>query len=257
VITSTANEKVKYARSLHRRPVRHRQNRFIVEGLRLVEDMIETGQEPVSVFYTEVFSARPRGQALLKALSASGAEVLTVSDEVMRVMADTRTPQGILAVLSFPQLTPHESPLILVLDNLRDPGNLGAILRSAEAAGVEKVITIKGTVDVFSPKVVRGAMGAHFRLPIFHDRQWQEIGEELEDRQVLLADPEGGLPYYQVDWTQPSALIGGGEAQGLGREARGLDARTVMIPMQGGTESLNVAVATGVILFEATRQART
>jgi TrmH family RNA methyltransferase len=254
VITSTANEKVKYVRSLHRRPVRHRENRFIIEGLRLAEDMSKAGQEPVFVFHTEDFSARPRGQALLDALRVSAGEVLGVSDEVMRAMADTTTPQGILAVLPFPQLTSYASPLILVLDNLRDPGNLGAILRSAEAAGVGKVITIKGTVDVFSPKVVRGAMGAHFRLPILHDRRWEEIAGELEERQVLLADPEGGLSYYQVDWTQPSALIVGGEAHGLGREARRLEAKTVTIPMQGGTESLNVAVATSIILFEAARQ---
>jgi TrmH family RNA methyltransferase len=254
VITSTANEKVKYVRSLHRRPVRHRENRFIIEGLRLVEDMSKAGQEPVFVFHTENFSARPRCQALLDALRVPGREVLAASDEVMRAMADTKSPQGILAVLPFPELTCYASPLILVLDNLRDPGNLGTILRSAEAAGVGKVITTKGTVDAFSPKVVRGAMGAHFRLPILHDQQWEEIGKELKGRQVLLAGPEGGLPYHRVDWAQPSALIVGGEAHGLGKEARRLDAKSVSIPMQGGTESLNVAVATSVMLFEAVRQ---
>jgi len=254
VITSTTNEKVRYARSLHRRPVRHRENRFIVEGLRLVEEMNEAGEEPVFVFHTKAFSARPRGRALLEALRASRGEVLTVSDEVMRTMADTKTPQGILAVLPFPQPAPYESPLILVLDGLRDPGNLGTILRSAEAAEVGKVITTKGTVDVFSPKVVRGAMGAHFRLPILDDREWEEIERVLDGRQVLLADPGGGLRYHEVDWTQPSALIVGGEAYGPGQEAGQLAAKTVSIPMRGGAESLNVAVATSIILFEAARQ---
>jgi TrmH family RNA methyltransferase len=254
VITSSANEKVRYVRSLHRRPVRHRENRFIVEGLRLVEEIVKAGPEPVFVFYTQPFSAIPRGRAVLEALRSSAGEVFTVSDEVMRIMADTKTPQGILAVLPFPQPTPDESPLILVLDNLRDPGNLGTILRSAEAAGVGKVITIKGTVDVLSPKVVRGAMGAHFRLPMLYDRKWEEIQGELRNRQILLADPGEGLSYYQVDWTQPSALVVGGEAHGLGREARELEAKSVTIPMRGGAESLNVAVATSIILFEAARQ---
>ncbi len=254
MITSTANEKVRYVRSLHRRPVRHRENRFIVEGLRLIEEMNEAGEEPAFVFFTETFSARPRGRALLEALRASGREVLAVGDQVMRAMADTKTPQGILAVLAFPQPAPYESPLILVLDSLRDPGNMGTILRSAEAAGVGKVITIKGTVDVFSPKVVRGAMGAHFRLPIFYDRRWEAMEGELEGRQVLLADLGGEVPYYEVDWTRPSALIMGGEAHGPGREACEVATKTVSIPMRGGAESLNVAVATSIILFEAARQ---
>ncbi len=254
MISSTANEKVRYVRSLHRRSVRHREKRFIVEGLRLTEEMNEAGQKPAFIFHTEAFSAKPRGRSLLEALCASGCEVLTVSDEVMRTMADTKTPQGILAVLRFPQSAPHESPLILVLDRLRDPGNLGSILRSAEAAGVGEVFTIKGTVDVFSPKVVRGAMGAHFRLPILHDRKWDEVERQLEGRQVVLADPEGELAYYEVDWTRPSAVIVGGEAHGPGRQARELAVATVTIPMRGGAESLNAAVATSIILFEAARQ---
>lgn len=254
MITSTANEKVRYVRSLQRRPVRHRENRFIVEGMRLVEGMKEAGQGPVFVFYTELFSGRPRAVDLLQALDASGAQVLRVTDQVMRAMADTKTPQGVLAVSPFPQLTPSKSGLTLVLDGVRDPGNLGTILRSADAAGVEQVITTKGTVDVFSPKVVRGGMGAHFRLPIQYDGEWEEIEAALEDRQVLLADPRGNLPYYEVDWTEPSALIVGGEAHGPGQEARELVVQRVAIPMQGGAESLNVAVAASIMLFEAARQ---
>ncbi len=254
MITSTANAKVKYVRSLHRRPVRHREKRFLVEGVRLTEEMMETGQEPVFVFYTGALAASPRGGALIEATRASTNEVVEVSDPVMAAMAATRAPQGIIAVLPFPEVAPCECPLILVLDRLRDPGNLGTILRSAEAASVGQVIIIKGTVDVFNPKVVRGAMGAHFRLPISYDRDWNEVGQELEGRQVLLADPQGSLPYYEVDWAQPTVLIVGGEARGAGREAQQLASATVTVPMQGGAESLNVAVATSIILFEAARQ---
>lgn len=215
---------------------------------------METGQEPVFVFYTGDLAASRRGRALIQAVSASTKQVLEVSDPVMAAMAATRTPQGIIAVLPFPEVAPGESPLILVLDRLRDPGNLGTILRSAVAASVGQVITIKGTVDVLNPKVVRGAMGAHFRVPISCDRNWDEIGADLEGRQVLLADPQGRLPYYEVDWAQPTALIVGGEARGAGGEAKRLASDTVTVPMQGGTESLNVAVATSIILFEAARQ---
>jgi len=254
MITSTANDTVRYVRSLHRRTVRHRERRFIVEGLRLAEEMHEAGQEPALVFYTAGFAERARGRTLLEALRASERELLGVSDPVMRFVADTKTPQGILAVVPFPQASPRGASLILVLDGLRDPGNLGTIMRSAEAAGVEKVITVKGTVDVFSPKVVRAAMGVHFRLPILHDRKWEEIEEEFEGRQVLLAEPGGEVPYYQVDWTQPSALIVGGEARGPGKEAATVATRTVTVPMRGRVESLNVAMAASIILFEAARQ---
>ncbi len=254
MITSTANEKVRYVRSLHRKPVRHKENRFIVEGMRLIEEMKKAGQEPVFVFCTELFSGRPRAIALLQALRASGTQVLGVSDQVMRAMSDTKTPQGVLAVSRFPQMAPVHSALTLVLDGVRDPGNLGTILRSAEAAAVGQVITAKGTTDVFSPKVVRGGMGAHFRLPIWYDREWQEIEAALHDRQVLLADPQGDLAYYEVDWTKPSTLIVGGEAEGARREAREFADRGVAIPMQAGVESLNVAVATSIMLFEAARQ---
>ena len=147
MISSIANEKVKYVRSLHSRSTRHRERRFIVEGTRLVEEMNETGQKPVFVFYTELLAAKPVGRELVDELAASGGEVLAVSDEVMRAMADTKTPQGILAVLPFPEIEGGESGLIVVLDGVRDPGNLGTILRSADAAGAGQVITIKGAVD--------------------------------------------------------------------------------------------------------------
>jgi TrmH family RNA methyltransferase len=256
VITSKTNRKVKYVRSLYRRPVRHREGRFAVEGVRVIEEMVEAGQEPVFFFCTETGVANPRAQALVEVLASLGTEVVPVSEEVMLFMADTKTPQGILAVAAFPQIEPVEPELSLILDGVRDPGNLGTILRTAEAAGVGGVVTLRGTVDVFSPKVVRGGMGAHFRLPIVADRSWEEVGRSLEQRQILLADAGGGTAYCQVDWTVPTALIVGGEAHGAGRKARGFAAERVTIPMQGSVDSLNVAVATSVMLFEAARQRR-
>jgi len=254
VITSKTNSKVKYARALSRRVVRHQQRRFLVEGVRLIEEMMEAGQKPALFFCTEDGSSNPRAQAVVEALVSSGGEVLTVSDEVMRFLSDTETPQGILAVTAFPEVEVTESDLILIVDGVRDPGNLGTILRTAQAAGVGLVVTLRGTVDVFSPKVVRGAMGAHFRLPMWWDRGWEEVEGLFEHCQVLVAAPTGGDPYYQVDWTIPTALIVGSEAQGAGRKGRQLATGTVTIPMKGNVESLNVGVAASVMLFEAARQ---
>ena len=254
MITSKTNAKVRYVRSLYRKANRHRERRFVVEGVRLVEEMIGEGHEPDLFFCTEEAFGNSRVSALIDGVASSGTEVMSVSEGVMRFMADTKTPQGVLAVAAFPELELAGSGLTLVLDALRDPGNLGTILRTAEAAGVGQVITVRGTVDPFSPKVVRGGMGAHFRLPIQRDLSWEQVGRALEDRRVLLADARQGTPYYEVDWMRSIALIVGGEAHGAGRTAEGLAAERVVIPMAGGVESLNVAVAAGIMLFEAARQ---
>jgi TrmH family RNA methyltransferase len=254
VITSKTNAKVRYVRSLNRKAIRLRERRFVVEGVRLVEEMIEAGHEPAFFFYTEEGFGNPRARALVEGLTACGAEVVPVSEGVMGFMADTKTPQGVLAVATLPEVEAVESRLILVVDAVRDPGNLGTILRTAEAAGVGRVITVRGTVDPFSPKVVRGGMGSHFRLPIQRDLSWKQAGRALEDRRVLLADAQQGTPYYEVDWTVPTALVVGGEAHGAGTAARALAAERVIIPMAGGVESLNVAVAAAILLFEAARQ---
>jgi TrmH family RNA methyltransferase len=228
----------------------------VVEGVRLIEEMIEAGQKPALFFCTEDSSGNPRARALVELLVSSGSEVVTVSEEVLRFLSDTETPQGVLAVAAFPEVEVAVRGLSLIVDGVRDPGNLGTILRTAQAAGVGRVVTLRGTVDVFSPKVVRGAMGAHFRLPISWDRSWEEVERMVGQSQVLLADPTGGVPYFQVDWTLPTALIVGSEAHGAGRKGRQLATTKVTVPMEGNVESLNVGVAASVMLFEAARQRR-
>jgi TrmH family RNA methyltransferase len=254
MIISVANEKVKYVRSLHRRRVRYRERHFVIEGVRLVEEAFRAGIMPALLFYGEGVDSTPGGRELLVEMQKVEAPAFAVSETVMKALADTVSPQGILAVVPFVELDPPLSlSLALVVDRLRDPGNLGSILRSANAAGVEQVILAPKTVDPYNPKVVRGAMGAHFRLPIVA-LSWPEIAEALAGVQVLLADVRAEQAYHEVDWARPSALIIGGEAHGASREARELAAATIAIPMHGGAESLNAAMAASVILFEAARQ---
>ncbi len=253
LITSLQNEHVKYVRSLLRRRVRHREGRFVIEGTRLVEEAVRAGIRPALLFYTPEWVASPQGQRLLPFLSAEEGN-WAVSEAVLRACADTETPQGVLAVVPCVHPLPRAG-LILILDQLRDPGNLGTILRSAEAAGVGEVLLAPGTVDLYNPKVVRGAMGAHFRLSI-SALDWPDIAYRVAGRAVWLADVRGQMPYDRVDWTQPAALIVGGEASGAGGEAFALATGTIYIPMAGETESLNAAMAAAVILFEAARQQR-
>jgi TrmH family RNA methyltransferase len=255
MITSTQNERIKYVRSLARRRVRQREGRFVVEGTRLVEEVVRAGLRPALALYTEAWAASSAARHLLQSLDSAEEGAWLVSEAVLAACADTRTPQGVLAVVPFVQLPPRPG-LILILDSLRDPGNLGTILRSAEAAGVGQVILAPGTVDPYNPKVVRGGMGAHLRLPVL-SLPWPAIAELVAGRAIWLADAAADVAYDAVDWTLPSALLVGGEASGPGEQARALATGGVSIPMAGGTESLNAAMAATVILFEAARQQRT
>ena len=254
-ITSTANRKVKYVRSLYRRRVRHKERHFVIEGLRLVEEALKAGVAPALAFFTPDLSGSQRGRKLLAVIEDLPGECFVVTDKVMRDLSDMVSPQGILAVVPFLEFPVPENPrLVLVVDRVRDPGNLGTILRSAEAAGASQVILTPATVDIYSPKVVRGAMGAHFHLPIAARVSWSEVAEVLEDRQILLAEAKGEKLYYEVDWTKPSVLIVSSEAEGASQKAERVATERIVIPMQGKAESLNVAVAASVILFEAARQ---
>jgi TrmH family RNA methyltransferase len=151
---------------------------------------------------------------------------------------------------------PKSCTLTLVLDGVRDPGNAGTLLRSAEAAGVELAIFGPGSVDPFNDKVLRAGMGAHFRLPLRICTNWAQVHQLLAgDAQCFLADTEGAIAYDQVDWQQPAVLVVGAEATGGSDEMRAASL-TIMIPMAGKTESLNAGVAGSIILFEAARQRR-
>jgi TrmH family RNA methyltransferase len=246
----------------HRR-IRHREKRLVVEGTRLLEEAMAPGQKPDFVLHTSAWAETSSGAALLKRLAVATVPALPVSDQVMASCADTESPQGVLAVSPFPEIAaPVDPTFVLIVDRLRIPGNLGAILRTAAAAGVELVLLPPGNIDPYNPKVIRGGMGAHFQIPILC-WGWGEIDRQLRDLEFWLASAGDGVRHNRVDWTRPVALIVGGEASGAGDLASslvttGVDlGRTcgyVHIPMPGRIESLNAAVAAGILLFEIVRQ---
>jgi TrmH family RNA methyltransferase len=258
MITSLSNDHVKDVRALQTRK-RHREKtgRFVVEGTRLVEEAALSGVPIESVFYTEDYAAGAAGAALLDELSLLGAVLIPVDGPVMEAMSDTQTPQGVLAVLPTPALdVPEDLPFALVIDGVGDPGNLGTIMRAAASGAVPLLIIAPGTVDPFNPKVVRGAMGAHFRLPV-RQLSWGGIAGALAGRAIFLADIGTGANYYDVDWTQPCALIVSEEAHGPSEDAARLAHARVTIPMPGHMESLNVAMAASILIFERVRQQAT
>ena len=165
MITSHSNPKVKLVRALTRRKERYAARQFVVEGVRLIEEAINAGIVPAFALYTAQTDSR--ANALLERLRTLTPDTLEVSDQVMKEIASTETPQGIVAVLPFVELPlPTPPQFVLILDAVRDPGNVGAILRSARAAGVDAIFFAHGTADPYNDKVIRAAMGAHFHLPI-------------------------------------------------------------------------------------------
>jgi TrmH family RNA methyltransferase len=201
-----------------------------------------------------------RGKAVCDDYNEWGIPVLEVTSQVMKAASDTQTPQGLLAVFCIPQHSlPPDPDLLLIVDGVRDPGNLGTIMRTSAGANVDTVLLTPGSVDPYSPKVVRAGMGAHFKLPI-QSMKWEALRLYLDScagingLQVFLADAIEGDAYTKINFRKPVALWVGGEAEGTSEEAKSLFSHRVRIPMPGDVESLNAAVAMGILLYEVLRQ---
>ena len=254
MITSNQNPKIRLARALFGRARERREaGAFVVEGVRLVEEAVRATWPTRFVLFDTSLSER--GRVLIEKLISQGVDVEEVSASVMQALSETETPQGILAVLNeFDLPIPDSLNFILIPDQIRDPGNLGTLLRSAVATEVQAVIIPPETTDAFAPKVLRSGMGAHFKLPI-HSMNWNQIEDFVKSAglQVLIADMDG-QSCWVTDLKEPIALVIGNEADGAGESARKVAAGKLNIPMSGNVESLNAGVAGSVLMFEVVRQ---
>jgi TrmH family RNA methyltransferase len=252
MISSSQNSRIKLVRSLAGRPKERREAAaFLAEGVRLVEEALLAGWPFRFVLHTAELGER--GRQLVEKLREKKVQVDEIDAALMQSLAETETSQGILAVLDEHELAlPEGLDFLLIADSIRDPGNMGTLLRSAGAAGVQAVLLPPETADPFAPKVVRAGMGAHFRLPV-RAMAWDEIQERTRTLQVYLADM-AGVSCWEADLRSPLALIIGGEAAGATEPARKLATRLISIPMLGQAESLNAAVAGSVLMFEVLRQ---
>ncbi|MCJ7694867.1 MAG: RNA methyltransferase, partial [Anaerolineaceae bacterium] len=230
---------------------RRKENAFVAEGVRLVEEGIHEHNPVRFILFSDGLSER--GMSLIANLPQD-IDAFQVEDRLFQDLSDTQTAQGILAVFEIkPKSLPDQPDFLLITDGLRDPGNLGTILRSAEAAGAQGVLLAPGTTDAYSPKVVRAGMGAHFRLPIL-SLAWPEISQTCGGLTVFSADMQGKHPYWQADFTTPAAILIGSEADGLSPEGLTLTQQSVHIPMPGKSESLNAGLAAVILIFEVVRQ---
>jgi RNA methyltransferase, TrmH family len=259
VITSPSNPAVRAARKLARRSSRARTDgRFLLEGPEGIRAALDAGHCPASLLATERAAARHAG--LVNTARQRGAQVTLVAEPVLATLAATSTPQGLVAVLAS-VLRPLEdlpaSPrLVCVLAEVRDPGNLGTVLRAADAFGADAVVTTRGSADPQSPKAARAAAGSLFHLPVLAGIPWPELPTVLRGRGLRLvgADPHAQRTLHQAPLAEPVALVFGNEAHGLPAEVqRDLDL-VVRVPLAGRAESLNLAAAAAVLLYETARQ---
>jgi len=251
LVTSTQNKRVRYLKSLQTKPrFRRSERKLILEGDRLIADALSSKGKPELALY----SPGRANYDLIAELQDRNCALQPVSEAVLRHVSDTQQAPGILAVFQIPRPPlPKAAERVLILDGIREPGNLGAIMRSAAAAGVDLVILAPACVDPYNSKVARAAMGAHFRLPLV-EANWREIVAFCQDLTVCAALPSAPTRYTDVSWADGWALILGGEAQGVSKRGLDLARHSISIPMMGASESLNVASAAAVILFEAQRQ---
>lgn len=257
MITSSHNPKIAHVRALlTRREERELSQQFVAEGVRLTEEGLLCGLKPDMVFFSSDLSAR--GRQIVEAFEAKNTEIEEMSPSILQKISGTETSAGIMAIFPKPAL-PMPNPLtfLVITDALRDPGNLGTLLRTAAAAGVQGIALTPTCVDVFSPKVVRAGMGAHFRLPLC-DLEWDAIRSLCQSQpaplRMLLAEAENATSCWQMDLRNPLALIIGSEAEGATPAAREAADELIAIPMPGKSESLNAAVAAAVLIFEVVRQ---
>lgn len=250
----------KLLHALKSRSGREKHGAFVVEGVRVVEDLLAAGVDLKFAAASPTLEDSKRGQALLEALSAR-TTVHRLSEVQLRALAETETPQGVIVVARIPvrtlaQVKLTDRCLVLVLDAIQDPGNLGTLIRSADAFAADCVIGLPGTVDYWNPKVVRSAAGAAFRVPLINapaEEVWQWLTAEGF---IVCGADMTGTRVEDLKLSGRVALIAGNEGSGLRQETRAHVSQMVSIPMPGRAESLNVGVAAAILLYELSRTNR-
>ncbi len=259
-ITSRDNALVKRVRAVRDGKLG---NQIFIEGRRLCEEALRASVKIEEALFTEKFASDKRGERALTELKRVCRHPTLVSETVFKSIADTKTPQGIILLAARPDtqqsafvLRSNETALIVVLHQINTPSNAGAILRTAEAAGATGAIATEGTTDIFSPKALRGAMGSAFRVPLWTGASFAEALAWCAEHGIrtLSTSTRAKLLYTAVDWTRPCAVILGAEASGLDESEIGLADEAVRIPMRAPVESLNVSIASAILLYEAARQ---
>ncbi len=259
-IQSSQNNTIKEIKALHLKKNRDAGGLYFVEGIRFVSEAVDNGQDIIKAIVSEKLESLNGGKELLERIEGVCRDISLVPEKLFAEVSDTQSPQGILAVLEKRDFSLREvisaGKSAVVLDSLQDPGNVGTIIRTADAAGISAVLMTKGCVDLYSPKVLRSTMGSVFHMPIFEGLNIAETIELLKNAgyRVIASHLDGRNNYYDEELTGRSAIIVGNEANGISDETSALADRLVKIPMPGKAESLNASVAASIMIYEIVRQ---
>ncbi|HKE58065.1 MAG TPA: RNA methyltransferase [Pyrinomonadaceae bacterium] len=261
LITSRDNSLLRQARAVRDGKV---DDLIYVEGLRLCEEALQSKLSIQAVIFSEEIVRKEKAAKVIAALEKVADRSGSVSEKLLESISYTKTPQGIVVLATRPEASQQrltaaarsDSPLLVVLHRINNPVNVGAILRSAEAAGATGAIATVNTSDPFLPKSLRGAMGSAFRLPLWLGPEYAEVIEWSKEALIstVCTAATADTNYTEADWTGPTALILGPESTGFTGDELAAASQVVKIPMQGAVESLNVSVAAGILLYEASRQ---
>ncbi|MEG2337688.1 MAG: RNA methyltransferase [Clostridium sp.] len=250
---SKDNKLVKKAQKLKQKKYRESENLFIAEGIRFVECAIENNSLEYILYSSKLYSTSGYERVL-----DSGLDTYEIEESVLEGICDTVNPQGVIGVCrkSLYEVDDALGNLVAIIDGVQDPGNMGTIIRTCDAAGVSGIVILKGTVDIYNPKVLRSTMGSIFHMPIVHIDSLLSIKSRLDEKNynILATSLEAKSSLYDYDFSNNTAFILGNEANGVSSESFSLATDLIIIPMEGSAESLNVGVANGVIVYEALRQ---
>jgi RNA methyltransferase, TrmH family len=260
MISSTSNPEIKRIVKLKNRKYRDESNQFVIEGVHLLEMALRADVSVHWIYCTDLFSAGTAGKVILETANELEIPVTFVSEQVLKKISDTETPQGVLGIANMVPTLDWQKHLqsgpVVVVDRIQDPGNLGTIVRTADSAGADGILLLNGTVDMYNSKTVRSSMGSVFNVPFAQNIPFLQAYEQLKNLGYTLvaADIHGAKVYHAAQFPKKTALVVGNEGQGLAQDIRQHVDVSVKIPMLGKAESLNVAVACGIILYEIIRQ---
>ena len=256
MITAKDNEKVKYTKSLLKTKNRTKESKFIIEGYRILTLAIECSADIEYVFINEDFENKEEHIKFLETLKEKNMKIYKTTNKIFDDLVDTETTQGILGVVKFKQKNIEESldadsRFVLILDRIQDPGNMGTIIRTADAAGIDAIIALKGCVDIYNPKVIRSTMGSIFDMNVIHATQDEALRLlKLKDFDIVSSYLDTNNFYNSVEYNYKTALVIGNEANGINEELVSKSDVLVKIPIYGKAESLNAAISSAILMYE-------
>jgi len=259
-ITSAQNPIIKEVKSLKQKKYREEKKLFFIEGIRFVEEALKEGVQIERILVSDKLAETNSGYEILKKVSNGGYPVFQLPHKLFMEISDTQNPQWILAVLSMKNCDIEdvwdEKNFFVILDSVQDPGNMGTIIRTADAAGMTGVIVSKGCVDVYNPKVLRSTMGSIFHIPICQSQDIFETMDRMKKRgiKICAAHLEGSCDYFDLEYKNNIAIVIGNEANGISEEVKNFADILVRIPMPGRAESLNASVAAVILMYEILRK---